>query len=193
MSIIVASSNNGKIKEIQSFFKDHKVVPYTDIMDKVYIDENGSSFQENALIKAKAIWEQLVDKKNNIVLADDSGITVPTLNNEPGIYSARYARIGANDIENMIFLTKKLKQKNINLVYAFYTVCIAIISSKGYFTTHGKMRGRVIQEIRGDKGFGYDPIFIPTGYQQTLAELGNDVKASLSHRTKALALIKYFL
>lgn len=193
MKIIVASSNKGKIKEIQSFFEEYEVIPYTDVMDKIDIEENGSSFQENAIIKAKAIWEKLKNQENNMVLSDDSGITVPSLNNEPGIYSARYARIGASDIENINCLTIKLKQKEINPVYAFYTVCIAIVSNKGCFTTHGKMRGNVIQQAKGTKGFGYDPIFIPSGYKQTLGELGSDTKSKLSHRTKALWLIKYLL
>ncbi len=190
MRIVVASGNKGKIKEINEFFKDYEVVPYTDLIEPFEIEENGKTFKENAVIKAKAIGEKL---KNEMVLADDSGISVPVLNNAPGIYSARYAGVGANDRDNLNKLINELKKKNIKKIPAFYTAAIALATPYGVFTTHGFMRGDVIDEARGNNGFGYDPMFIPKGFDKTLGELEREVKKSFSHRTKALNLAKIIL
>ncbi|SMC08481.1 RdgB/HAM1 family non-canonical purine NTP pyrophosphatase [Nitratiruptor tergarcus] len=189
MKIILASSNRGKIKEIQELLQA-EVVPYKDILGDITIIENGKSFQENAMIKAKAIFERV---PQSIVLADDSGISVPALGGEPGIYSARYAGEGATDKENLQKLISKLQEKNIKKTPAFYTAAIAIASPKGIFTTHGWMWGEVIDEARGDRGFGYDPMFIPEGYEKTLGELDEEVKKRISHRAKALRLAKIVL
>ncbi|BCD62960.1 XTP/dITP diphosphohydrolase [Nitratiruptor sp. YY08-26] len=189
MKIILASSNRGKIKEIQELLQA-EVVPYKDILGDITIIENGKSFQENAIIKAKAIFERV---PQSIVLADDSGISVPALGGEPGIYSARYAGDSATDKENLQKLISKLQEKNIKKTPAFYTAAIAIASPKGVFTTHGWMWGNVIDEARGNKGFGYDPMFIPEGYEKTLGELDEEVKKRISHRAKALRLAKIIL
>ena len=190
--IILASANQGKVREIQEYWKDRKIIPYTDLMGKFEILENGKSFKENAIIKAKAIFDRLdkKQKKDFIVIADDSGLSVPALGNIPGIYSARFAKEGASDKENIDKLINILKQKNIKITPAYYTACIALANSDGIFTVHGWMYGDIIDEIRGDKGFGYDPMFIPKGFDKTLGELETDIKKTLSHRTKALDLIK---
>jgi len=190
MKIVVASANKGKIKEIKEFFKDFEVVPYTDLIDKFEIEENGKTFKENAVIKVKAIAEKL---SNEIILADDSGISVPVLDNAPGIFSARYAGVNASDKDNLNKLIKELKKRDIKKTPAFYTAAIALAAPYGVFTTHGFMRGNVIDEARGDNGFGYDPMFIPKGFDKTLGELESDVKKSFSHRTKALNLAKIIL
>jgi XTP/dITP diphosphohydrolase len=191
-TIILASSNKAKIKEIREFFKSFEVLAFSEIIPKFEIEENGKSFKENAIIKAKAIYEKLNDK-NSIVLSDDSGISVPTLNYEPGIYSARYAGIGASDKENLNKLINELKKKNIKRTPAFYTACMAIATKYGVFTTHGWMHGSVIDEKKGKNGFGYDPMFIPLGYKKTLGELEKKIKYELSHRTKALRLAKILI
>jgi len=188
MQIVLASSNKGKIKEIKKYFED--VVAFSDLIEPFEIEENGKSFKENAIIKAKAIYEKL---PNHIIIADDSGISVPALGNIPGIYSARFAGNGASDKENLDKLINELKKNNLSKTPAFYTSAIAIASPYGIFTTHGFMYGDVIDEARGDKGFGYDPMFIPSGYNKTLGELDDEVKKSISHRTKALDLAKYIL
>ena len=188
MQIVLASSNKGKIKEIKKYFED--VVAFSDLIEPFEIEENGKSFKENAIIKAKAIYEKL---PNHIIIADDSGISVPALGNIPGIYSARFAGNGASDKENLDKLILELKKNNLSKTPAFYTSAIAIASPYGIFTTHGFMYGDVIDEARGDKGFGYDPMFIPSGYNKTLGELDDEVKKSISHRTKALDLAKYIL
>jgi len=188
--VVLASGNKGKIREIKELLKDYEVIPYTDLIDKFEIEENGNTFKENAIIKAKAVGERL---KNEIVLADDSGISVPALGGIPGIYSARFAGEGASDKDNLYKLIEELKKRGIKKTPAFYTAAIAIYTPYGIFTTHGFMRGEVIDEARGDKGFGYDPMFIPKGYDKTLGELEEEVKKSFSHRSKALSLAKYIL
>ncbi|WP_456489348.1 RdgB/HAM1 family non-canonical purine NTP pyrophosphatase [Caminibacter pacificus] len=188
--VVLASGNKGKIREIKELLKNYEVIPYTDLIDKFEIEENGNTFKENAIIKAKAVGERL---KNEIVLADDSGISVPALGGIPGIYSARFAGEGASDKDNLYKLIEELKKRGIKKTSAFYTAAIAIYTPYGIFTTHGFMRGEVIDEARGDKGFGYDPMFIPKGYDKTLGELDEEVKKSFSHRSKALSLAKYIL
>jgi XTP/dITP diphosphohydrolase len=194
MKIILATSNKGKIKEIKGLLGLKDVLAFKDVLGDIEIEESGKTFKENALIKAKTIYEKVKDKyPEAIVISDDSGITVPILNNEPGIYSARYAGIGANDKDNLNKLINELKKKDIKKAPAFYTAAIAIVSSKGEFTVHGWMHGTVIDEARGDKGFGYDPMFIPEGFDKTLGELDEDVKSKISHRAKALKLAKIVL
>ncbi len=185
MKIIVASGNKGKIKEIKKILNSYDVIPYTDLIEPFEIEENGGTFKENAIIKAKAIYEKLPE---NIVIADDSGISVPALNNEPGIFSARYAGENASDKDNLNKLINELKKRNIKKTPAFYTAAIAIATPYGVFTTHGFMYGDVIDVARGDKGFGYDPMFIPKGYNKTLGELEESIKQKISHRVKALDL-----
>jgi XTP/dITP diphosphohydrolase len=189
MQIVLASSNRGKIKEIKKYFGDD-VVAFSDLITPFEIEENGNSFKENAIIKAKTIYEKL---PNHIIIADDSGISVPALGNIPGIYSARFAGSNATDKDNLNKLIDELKNNNISKAPAFYTSAIAIASPYGIYTTHGFMYGDVIDEARGDKGFGYDPMFIPEGYDKTLGELDDEIKKSISHRTKALNLAKYIL
>ena len=190
MQIVVASGNKGKIKEIKEILNEYEVIPYTDLIEPFEIEENGNSFKENAIVKAKAIYEKL---PNYIILADDSGISVPALNYEPGIFSARYAGVGANDKDNLNKLINELKKRDIKKTPAFYTAAIALATPYGIFTTHGFMRGEVIDEARGDKGFGYDPMFIPKGFDKTLGELDEDIKKNISHRAKALDLTKKIL
>jgi XTP/dITP diphosphohydrolase len=185
MRIIVASSNRGKIKEIRNFFEGIEVIAYTDLMEPINIIENGNSFKENAIKKAKEIYKFF---KDDIVLADDSGITVPVLGNIPGIYSARFAGENASDKENLNKLIEELKKYNIKKTFAYYTAAIALATPYGMFTTHGFMRGDVIDEARGNKGFGYDPMFIPKGFAKTLGELDEKIKKEISHRSKALSL-----
>ncbi|MEO1923758.1 MAG: RdgB/HAM1 family non-canonical purine NTP pyrophosphatase [Nautiliaceae bacterium] len=190
MKIVVASSNKGKIKEIKDILKDYEVISYTDIIEPFEIEETGTTFKKNAIIKAKAVYEKL---PGNIVLADDSGISVPLLNNAPGIYSARYAGENATDKDNLYKLIEELKKRNIKKAPAFYTAAIALATPYGIFTTHGFMRGDVIAEARGNKGFGYDPMFIPNGFDKTLGELDEEIKHKISHRFKALKLAELIL
>ncbi len=130
----------------------------------------------------------ILDDENIIVIADDSGISVDILDGAPGIYSARYAGVGASSLDNLNKLIQKLKEKGIEKTPAFYTAAIAIVCAKGEFCVHGWMHGEAIVQARGTNGFGYDPMFIPSGYTQTLGELDESVKKTISHRSKALDL-----
>ncbi len=191
MKIVLASSNKGKIKEIKAYCKGSEVVPYSDLLEPFEIIEDGATYQANALIKAQTIFDKLNDLDDDfVVLADDSGITVPALGNIPGIYSARYAGVDASDKDNLYKLIDALKEKDIKTTPAYYTASMAIVSKKGAFTVHGWMYGDVVAEARGEGGFGYDPMFIPEGFEETLGDLDKEVKQKISHRTKALRLAK---
>ena len=190
MKIVLASSNKGKIKEIQKLLPDVEVVAYSDLLGSFEIVEDGKSFKENAIIKAKAVIKKLqeIGENDSIVIADDSGLTVPILDNEPNIYSARYAGMNATDEENNQKLIMKLQEKNIKRTEAFYTACLAIAYQNNIYTTHGWMYGEVIDKMMGEGGFGYDPLFIPNGYDTTLGILDENIKKQIGHRAQALSL-----
>ncbi len=192
MKLVLATSNRGKVKEIKAIYSDFDVVAYSELIEPFDIVEDGADFKSNALIKARAVYEAL-DDDNVIVIADDSGISVDALEGAPGIYSARYAGAGASDKENLQHLIDNLKAKGVDSSPAHYTAAIAIVSAAAEETVHGWMYGRAVTMPRGEGGFGYDPMFIPLGFEQTLGELSSEVKVRLSHRSKALALAKIIL
>ncbi|MDD2887430.1 MAG: non-canonical purine NTP pyrophosphatase [Aliarcobacter sp.] len=195
MKIVLASANKGKIAEFEKLMPNDEVIAFSEILGKIEIDEDQDSFKGNAIKKARTIYDLLMEKdfKDVIVISDDSGITVPVLNNEPGIYSARYAGLNASDKENNTKLIENLNKINLKRTAAFYTACIAIIYNNETYTVHGWMHGDVINKEMGEGGFGYDPMFIPTGFDKTLGELGYEAKKEFSHRTKALNLAKKVL
>ena len=187
MKLVLATGNKGKLREFKQMCQD-EVVPFSDLLGEFEIVEDGDTFAANALIKARTIYEKLGEEY--IVISDDSGISLPVLNGAPGIYSARYAGEGVTDKENLYKLIDAVKEKRLKSTPAYYTASIAIVSKYGEYVVHGWMHGDVIDEARGEKGFGYDPMFIPSGFDKTLGELDEDVKAGISHRGKALALAK---
>jgi len=187
MKLVLASGNKGKIKEFQNMLED-EIAPYSSLLGSIEIIEDADSFGGNALIKARTIYQKLGG--DYLVISDDSGISVPALGGAPGIYSARYAGEGASDVDNLNKLIGTLKSNAIKITPAYYTAAIAIVSKYGEYVVHGWMHGDVIDEARGDKGFGYDPIFIPSGYDLTLGELDDEIKKTISHRAKALKLAK---
>ncbi len=193
MKIIIASGNKGKIKEFKQLMPNDEVVAFKDIIGDMDIIEDGDTFQANAIIKVKAIYEKLENTKDVVVISDDSGISVPILNNEPNIYSARYAGIGATDKENNEKLISKLKEKKIDKTPAFYTACIAIMYNNEIYTVHGWMFGDVIDQVIGRGGFGYDPLFVPEKHDKTLGEIDDKYKKNFSHRSRALKLISVIL
>lgn len=192
MKVVLATSNKGKVREIIELLHDREVFPYTDLIEGFEIVEDGDTFKENALIKARAVFAALGDEEA-IVMADDSGISVDALGGEPGIYSARYAGAGANDKDNLNKVVSELKAIGAEESAAHYTAAIAVVSKEGERCVHGWMHGKVITAPRGENGFGYDPIFIPEGYDRTLGELESAVKVGLSHRSKALNLAKILI
>lgn len=192
MDIVLATTNKGKVKEIEKIVSGYEVIPYTSLIDAFLIVEDGDSFKENALIKAHTVYDAL-KRDDVIVISDDSGISVEALDFAPGIYSARFSKEGASDTQNLQKMIDSLKSLGISRSYAYYSCAIAIVCKGSEYTTHGFMHGEVIDEARGDRGFGYDPCFIPRGYKKTLGELDDDVKKSFSHRGRALRLAELIL
>lgn len=195
MKIVLASANKGKIEEFKKLMPNDEVIAFSEILGNIEIEEDQDSFKGNAIKKAQTIYDELIKKslKDVIVISDDSGISVPVLNNAPGIYSARYARLGASDKENNEKLKSELNKLNIKRTPAFYTACIAIIYQNNIHTVHGWMHGDVLNKEIGTNGFGYDPMFIPKGFNSTLGELEHEIKQNFSHRSKALKLAKKVL
>ncbi|MBU1657746.1 RdgB/HAM1 family non-canonical purine NTP pyrophosphatase [bacterium] len=192
MKLVLATSNKGKVREIKALCKDYEVVAYSELIDEFEIIEDGKTFQENALIKARAVYKAL-GNDTFIVLADDSGISVDILGGKPGIYSARYAGSEADDKDNLYKLINDIREKNVDSSPAHYTAAIAIVTKDGEYCVHGWMYGTALTEVIGIGGFGYDPMFIPKNHTQTLGELDDEIKQKLSHRAKALGLAKIIL
>jgi len=205
MKIVLATSNLDKVKEIKEFLKGYEIYALSEVVKPFEIVEDGSSFQENALIKSKAVFAKLKElglESEFISLSDDSGISVDALGGEPGIYSARYSDIdesgkmaakNATDESNRAKLICRLNSLNLQSSLAHYTACIAISSKFGDYTTHGFMYGEAISQERGTNGFGYDALFIPNGFNKTLGELDNETKLKISHRSKGLELANFVL
>lgn len=195
MKLILATKNNGKVKEIREFFRESSVgmkielLSLNDFPEIEDIPETGDTFEENAWIKAKAVY----DKLQICTLADDSGLEVDYLNGRPGVYSARYAGEDANDENNRKKLLHELKHiADHNRTARF--ICVMILYDG--ITKHifkGICEGSIIESERGSDGFGYDPLFKPEGYDKTFAELDMDTKNRISHRGKALAQLKEYL
>jgi XTP/dITP diphosphohydrolase len=189
MKLVLATSNKGKLREITAMYSDFEVIPYSDLIEPFEIIEDKPDFKGNALIKARAVYKAL-GEEDAIVLADDSGINVDVLDGAPGVLSARYGGEDASDKDNLYKLVNAVKAKGVLSSPAFYTAAIAIVCQEGEYTTHGWMYGDVVTEPRGEGGFGYDPCFVPTGYDKTLGELDDTIKSRLSHRSQALANAK---
>lgn len=192
MKLVLATSNKGKLAEIKELCSEYEVVPYSELIEEFEIVEDAATFKENALIKARAVYEALADEAV-VVLADDSGISVAVLDGAPGVYSARYAGEGATDKDNLQKVIDDIKVKGVESSDAYYTAAIAIVTKDIERTVHGWMHGEVITQTRGSGGFGYDPMFIPQGFTQTLGELDSEIKKELSHRSQALRLAKKIL
>ncbi|WP_455757015.1 RdgB/HAM1 family non-canonical purine NTP pyrophosphatase [Sulfurimonas sp.] len=189
MKLVLATSNKGKVREIKALCEDYEVIPYSELIDEFEIVEDGDTFKENALIKARAVFKAL-DDEDVVVMADDSGISVDILDGEPGIYSARYAGQEADDKDNLYKLMDSIKEKRVNSSPAHYTAAIALVTKNSEYCVHGWMYGDAQTSACGNGGFGYDPMFVPIGYDKTLGELDDEIKKKLSHRSKALSLIK---
>ena len=190
MKIVLASANKGKIAEFQKLLPNDEVIAFSEILGEIDIVEDKDSFKGNAIKKAQTIYDELKKNgyKNMVVISDDSGISVPVLNNEPGVYSARYSGLNATDKSKNEKLIANLNSLNLEKTPAFYTACIAIVYNDEVYTVHGWMHGDVINKELGTGGFGYDPMFIPHGFDKTLGELAPEVKKEFSHRSKALNL-----
>ena len=186
--IVFATNNKHKLEEIRSILDNAlNILSLDDINCHEDIPETGSTIEENALIKARYIKE----KYGYDCFADDTGLEIKSLNNEPGVYSARYAGNDHNSEKNMQKVLENLKGKNDRSAY--FRTCIALITGNNEYLFEGKIEGEIITEKKGESGFGYDPIFVPDGYTQTFAELGNDIKNKISHRALAVKKLINFL
>ncbi|MBR2164809.1 MAG: non-canonical purine NTP pyrophosphatase [Campylobacter sp.] len=193
MKIVLATNNMDKVREIKAYYAEFEVVALKEICKPFEIEENGISFYENAMIKARAVYAKIKElglENEYIALSDDSGISVDALGGRPGIYSARYSGESATDASNRAKLIAELAQLGLKESSAFYTACIGICSKFGEYGVHGFMHGKVIDKELGDNGFGYDFMFIPDGFDKTVGQLDESIKLQISHRSKGLRLAK---
>ena len=194
MEIVIASKNEGKIKEIKTFFKDFDIkwLTFKDFKGFPHIEENGSSFIENAKLKA----ERIAEYTNKLTLADDSGLAVDYLKGNPGVKSSRYAGMNATDKDNRSKLLTELECVSGIEERRAKFICSVVLwdPRKGsVFETSGMCEGFISKVEKGSNGFGYDCIFIPLGYKKTMAQLTQEEKNRISHRGKALKALHKFL
>ncbi|MDD6812484.1 MAG: XTP/dITP diphosphatase [Lachnospiraceae bacterium] len=187
--IIFATGNAGKMREIRKIMGDMdvEILSMKEAGISTDIIEDGTTFEENAIIKAKAIAK----KTEHIVLADDSGLEIDYLNKEPGIYSARY--LGEDtpyDVKNQKILERLEGVEEAKRTARFVCAIAAVMPDGEVITTHGVIEGRIAYEPKGSNGFGYDPIFYVPEYGCSSAELSEEEKNAISHRGKALEAMK---
>ena len=186
--MVVATNNAHKLKEIAAILgQEIELLSLKDIQCYADIPETADTLEGNARQKAMYIYENY----GMDCFADDTGLEVESLGGAPGVFSARYAGDGHDSEANMQKLLKELAGKE-NRKAQFRTVICLIRNGKEYLF-EGIVKGEIIQEKRGGAGFGYDPIFVPEGYDLTFAELGDDVKNTISHRARAVEKLCQFL
>lgn len=188
--LIVASGNPHKIEEIKDILKDLPIEVFSKDevgLKDLEVIEDKATLEENAIKKAKEISK----RTEGIVIADDTGLFVDKLNERPGIYSARYAGENATYQDNNKKLLKELEEVSTDERTArFKTVIALVINDSDVRTLYGECEGKIAFSPKGDKGFGYDPLFIVKNYAKTFAELGEEVKNKISHRAKALKKLR---
>jgi XTP/dITP diphosphohydrolase len=188
--ILLATTNKGKLNDVKEILKDidEEILSFLDFDDYPNVEETGTTFLENAELKAKAAYY----KYGLPSFGDDSGLESFQLNGEPGIYSARYAGDDADDEKNNLLLIKKLSE--LPEPHPGRFVCAAVYyDGKEIKSAIGEVRGNIIKNPRGKNGFGYDPLFIPNGYDNTMAELSHVEKNRISHRLNAFKELKKIL
>ncbi len=190
IDMVVATSNKGKLAEFSKLLRDMNanVLSMADVqLEGLEIVEDGETFEENALIKAR----EVARRTGKISIADDSGLVVDFLDGEPGVYSARFAGEDATDSDNNEKLLELLKEVPEKQRKAKFVCVIAVAYPDGReFTAKGSCSGRISYEPAGDGGFGYDPLFIVKGHDKTFAQMDADIKNKMSHRAKALENMK---
>ena len=188
MKLVFATNNQHKLEEVSAILGNSiELLSLKDINCDTDIPETADTLEGNALLKAQYIY-------NNFGIncfADDTGLEIEALNNEPGVYSARYAGENKNPEANMLKVLDNLREKE-NRKARFRTVIALILNGKEYLF-EGIVNGTIINEKRGGSGFGYDPIFVPDTYSETFAEMGNDIKNQISHRAEAVKKLTAFL
>lgn len=180
--ILIATKNKGKLYDIREIFKDLdiEILSFNYFENFPEVEETGKTFEENAKLKAKACYEKFKIPS----IGDDSGLVVEQLNGEPGIFSARYAGENANDFLNNEKLIKEIQK--FREPHRAKFVCVAsFYDGEKFVNAYGEVKGRIITEPKGKNGFGYDPLFIPNGYDKTFGELSHEEKNKISHRSMA--------
>lgn len=191
-TLVVASKNKNKIEEIAAIMKDIniKIVSPKDLGIDIDVEEDGSTFEDNAYKKAYEVMKIT----NMPTIADDSGLEVNAINGAPGVYSARFAGVHGDDRRNNEKLLELLKDVPDECRGARFVCVIALIYPDGRKRfVRGEIKGTIAHELHGSGGFGYDPLFIVPEYNKTFAELGSDIKNVISHRGKALRALKDIL
>jgi XTP/dITP diphosphohydrolase len=188
--LVLSTGNSHKVEEIKDILKDLPIEVLTkkDVgLGDLDVVEDGKTLEENSIKKAKALAEKL----DYMVLADDSGLFVDRLNGEPGVYSSRYAGEEGNDKKNNQKLLEELKDIPLKDRTANFQAVIALVTEqKEIIVVKGQCNGTIGLKEEGNNDFGYDPLFIPEGYDKTFAELGEEIKNKISHRAKALDEMK---
>lgn len=187
--LVFATNNAHKLEEVAAILGDQvELLSLNDIGCQTDIPETAETLEGNALLKSSYIYKNY----HLDCFADDTGLEVKALNGAPGVYSARYAGGEGHDAQaNMLKLLHELDGKE-NRKAQFRTAISLILDGKEYLF-EGVIKGEIIKEKRGDSGFGYDPVFMPEGYDRTFAELGNDIKNQISHRALAVQKLCEFL
>lgn len=187
LKLIAATHNRGKMREIAALLEDMPVVVkcLADVGPDFNVVEDGETFAENAVKKAEAVARRY----GCAALADDSGLFVDALGGQPGVYSARFAGEDATDAQNNEKLLELLKGEK-DRSARFVCVMALAIPGKETQTVEGTCQGRILEDPAGRGGFGYDPLFVPEGYGETFAQLGAEVKNTISHRARALHKMK---
>lgn len=187
--IVFATGNEGKMREVRLILQDlgFPVLSMKEAGVSLDIEENGTTFAENAMIKARAVWE----KTGGIVLADDSGLVVDYLGGEPGVYSARYLGEDTSyEIKNQAIIDRLADAKEEERTARFVSAIAAVLPDGSELVTEGTVGGLIAHEPAGNGGFGYDPIFYLPEYGVTSAEIPIEKKNEISHRGKALEAMK---
>jgi len=186
--LVFATNNKHKLEEVQNIISDKvKIRSLADINCHDDIPETADTLEGNALLKVQYIKQQY----GYDCFADDTGLEVEALNNAPGVYSARYAGKEHDALANMNKLLNEMQGQE-NRKARFRTVIALLLNNKEYLF-EGIIKGSIITEKRGETGFGYDPVFVPDGYTQTFAEMGNELKNQISHRALAVKQLATFL
>ena len=190
MRIIFSTNNNGKLNELREILKNRTILSLKDVGVDINPNEIGKSYEENALIKAMALKDAMLKlniyQKDDIIIADDSGLSVDYLDGAPGIYSARFGNFGddsTNKCNYLLNIMKDVKKENRKAKFVC-VICVIINEDIRYF--RGEMEGEIAFVMSGQSGFGYDPVFIPKAYDKTVAELSFEEKNKISHRAIAI-------
>lgn len=180
--LVLASQNKNKIEEMKALVADLGIEVYSalDFPDLEEVDEDQDTLDGNALKKARYVHQQTELPS----LSDDTGLEVEALNGAPGVYSARYAGENVSYQDNVLKLLKEMDGEEKR--GAQFRTVVALVTEEGEYTFEGVCKGEIIDQQRGEKGFGYDPVFLPEGFDQTFAELESKVKNEISHRGRAI-------